>query len=131
MNTRPLVIYHSNCADGFSAAWCFWRKYGTEADYHAGVYQQDPPDVAGRDVYLVDFSYKRPVVEAMLRQEGFPAVRRTSILEGTGRFEEAVLLLDTVGELPSAYAAAPVVACAVAAASRASMRRRTSPASAR
>lgn len=63
---KPLVIYHDNCADGFSAAWCFWRKYGTGADYVAGVYQQDPPDVAGRDVYLVDFSYKRPVVEAML-----------------------------------------------------------------
>lgn len=64
---RPLVIYHGNCADGFSAAWCFWRKYGTGADYVAGVYQQDPPDVTGRDVFLVDFSYKRPVVEAMLR----------------------------------------------------------------
>lgn len=63
---RPLVIYHGNCADGFSAAWCFWRKYGTNADYHAGVYQQDPPDVTGRDVYLVDFSYKRAVVEQML-----------------------------------------------------------------
>ena len=36
---RPLVIYHGNCADGFSAAWCFWRKYGTGADYVAGVYQ--------------------------------------------------------------------------------------------
>ena len=64
---RPLVIYHGNCADGFSAAWCFWRKYGTGADYVAGVYQQDPPDVAGRDVFLVDFSYKRPVVEQMLK----------------------------------------------------------------
>lgn len=64
---RPLVIYHGNCADGFSAAWCFWRKYGTGADYVAGVYQQDPPDVAGRDVYLVDFSYKRAVVEQMLK----------------------------------------------------------------
>lgn len=63
---RPLVIYHGNCADGFSAAWCFWRKYGEYADYHAGVYQQDPPDVNGRDVYLVDFSYKRQVVEQML-----------------------------------------------------------------
>jgi oligoribonuclease NrnB/cAMP/cGMP phosphodiesterase (DHH superfamily) len=63
---RPLVIYHANCADGFSAAWCFWRKYGPSADYFAGVYQQDPPEVAGRDVYLVDFSYKRPVVEKMV-----------------------------------------------------------------
>lgn len=64
---RPLVIYHGNCADGFSAAWCFWRKYGTGADYVAGVYQQDPPDVTGRDVFLVDFSYKRAVVEQMLK----------------------------------------------------------------
>lgn len=64
---KPLVIYHGNCADGFSAAWCFWRKYGTDADYVAGVYQQDPPDVTGRDVYLVDFSYKRAVVEQMLK----------------------------------------------------------------
>lgn len=65
---RPLVIYHGNCADGFSAAWCFWRKYGTGADYVAGVYQQDPPDVTGRDVYLVDFSYKAPVVADMLQK---------------------------------------------------------------
>jgi oligoribonuclease NrnB/cAMP/cGMP phosphodiesterase (DHH superfamily) len=65
---RPLVIYHGNCADGFSAAWCFWRKYHDGADYLAGVYQQTPPDVTGRDVYLVDFSYKRAVVEQMLAQ---------------------------------------------------------------
>lgn len=66
MTIRPLVIYHGNCADGFSAAWCFWRKYKDGADYVAGVYQQPPPDVTGRDVYLVDFSYKAPVVERML-----------------------------------------------------------------
>lgn len=63
---KPLVIYHGNCADGFSAAWCFWRKYGTGADYVAGVYQQNPPDVTGRDVFLVDFSYKSGVVEVLL-----------------------------------------------------------------
>lgn len=63
---KPIVIYHGNCADGFSAAWCFWRKYGNDADYVAGVYQQDPPDVSGRDVYLVDFSYKAAVVQDML-----------------------------------------------------------------
>lgn len=65
---KPLIIYHGNCADGFSAAWCFWRKYGNSADYVAGVYQQSPPDVKGRDVYLVDFSYKAPVVNCMLQQ---------------------------------------------------------------
>ena len=65
---KPLVIYHGNCADGFSAAWCFWRKYGEACDYLAGVYQQEPPDVTGRAVYLVDFSYKRSVVLHMLEQ---------------------------------------------------------------
>lgn len=62
---RPLIIYHGNCADGFSAAWCFWRKYGNDADYVAGIYQQPPPDVTERNVYLVDFSYKRAVIEEM------------------------------------------------------------------
>lgn len=70
VSARPLVIYHGNCADGFSAAWCFWRKYRDGADYVGGVYQQSPPDVDGRDVYLVDFSYKAAVVEEMLRKAG-------------------------------------------------------------
>lgn len=64
--TKPLVIYHSNCADGFSAAWCFWHRYGEACDFHPGTYGQQPPDVTGRCVYLVDFSYKRDVVLQML-----------------------------------------------------------------
>lgn len=66
---KPLVIYHGNCADGFGGAWVFSRHSGYSCDYfdyHPGTYQDAPPDVTGRDVYLVDFSYKRPVVEAML-----------------------------------------------------------------
>jgi len=64
---KPLIIYHGNCADGFGAAWCFHHHNSQGYDFHAGVYQQDPPDVRGRDVVLVDFSYKRPVVESMLQ----------------------------------------------------------------
>lgn len=63
--TKPLVIYHSNCADGFGAAWVFKRHSGMDLDFHPGVYSEAPPDVAGRDVYLVDFSYKRDVVKRM------------------------------------------------------------------
>ena len=65
---NPLCIYHGNCADGFGAAWVFKRFADREFDFHAGTYQDAPPDVTGRDVYLVDFSYKRPVVEAMLER---------------------------------------------------------------
>lgn len=60
---RPLCIYHGNCADGFGAAWVFSRHADRGHDFHAGVYQNALPDVEGRDVYLVDFSYKRAVVE--------------------------------------------------------------------
>lgn len=60
---KNIVIYHANCADGFGAAWCFWNKFGDTWDYHPGVYGAEPPDVTGRSVYLVDFSYKREVVE--------------------------------------------------------------------
>lgn len=64
---KPLCIYHGNCADGFAAAWVFRRKFGSEIDFHPGVYQQPPPPVAGRSIFMTDFSYKRNVVEDMLK----------------------------------------------------------------
>lgn len=63
---NDLCIYHGNCADGFSGAWVVRRALGEATDFHAGVYQTPPPDVAGRDVVLVDFSYKRPVMEKII-----------------------------------------------------------------
>lgn len=65
VSKRPLCIYHGNCADGFGAAWVFKRFADREHDFFAGIYQSEPPDVEGRDVYLVDFSYKRGVVEQL------------------------------------------------------------------
>ncbi len=62
---KPLCIYHGNCADGFTAAWVVRKALGEDVDFHAGVYQRDPPDVTDREVVMVDFSYKRPVIEAM------------------------------------------------------------------
>jgi hypothetical protein len=59
---QPLVISHSPCIDGFTAAWAMWLKY-PDAEFVPGVYGQDPPDCTGRDVYLLDFSYKRAVME--------------------------------------------------------------------
>lgn len=62
---KPICIYHGNCADGFGAAWVFSRHADREFDFYPGVYQDEPPDVEGRDVYMVDFSYKRNVIEAI------------------------------------------------------------------
>jgi len=61
---KTLCIYHGNCADGFGAAWVVRRALG-EVDFHAGVYQTAPPDVKGRDVIVVDFSYPRDTIHAM------------------------------------------------------------------
>lgn len=57
----PLVVYHSPCLDGFTAAWAMWLKH-PNAEFVPGVYGQEPPDCTGRDVYLLDFSYKRAVL---------------------------------------------------------------------
>ena len=57
-------IYHGNCADGFGAAWVVRKALG-EINFHPGKYQEPPPDVTGKDVVLVDFSYKRPVLMEM------------------------------------------------------------------
>lgn len=63
---KTLCIYHRNCADGFGAAWAVRKALGKEnVEFYPGVYQKEPPDVTGRRVLLVDFSYKRPILESM------------------------------------------------------------------
>lgn len=63
--TKPLCIYHGDCDDGFAAAWAVWKSLGDQVEFYPGVYQKQPPDVTGRDVIFVDFSYKRPVLMEM------------------------------------------------------------------
>lgn len=65
MSDKTLCIYHGACDDGFAAAWVVRRALGDSVEFYPGVYQQEPPDVRGRDVIMVDFSYKRPVIDAM------------------------------------------------------------------
>lgn len=65
---KPLCIYHGNCADGFGAAWVVNSFFKGAVDFHPGIYGQEPPDVTGRTVFMVDFSYKRPVLDAMASQ---------------------------------------------------------------
>lgn len=67
--TNPLCIYHHGCTDGFAAAWAVRKHYGDgQVDFHPGIYGEAPPDVTGRVVILVDFSYKRPVLLQMCAQ---------------------------------------------------------------
>jgi oligoribonuclease NrnB/cAMP/cGMP phosphodiesterase (DHH superfamily) len=59
-----ICIYHGNCADGFGAAWVVRKALG-DIEFHSGKYQESPPDVTGKDVVMVDFSYKRPTLLEM------------------------------------------------------------------
>ena len=60
---RPLVIYHGrHCPDGFGAALAAWLFYGDAAENlaldHGQVQSlQDLPDLAGRFVCILDFSF--------------------------------------------------------------------------
>jgi oligoribonuclease NrnB/cAMP/cGMP phosphodiesterase (DHH superfamily) len=63
--SKILCIYHGNCQDGFGAAWAVRHALGRHVEFYAGIHQNEPPDVAGRHVLLVDFSYKRPVLIEM------------------------------------------------------------------
>lgn len=59
-----ICIYHGNCADGFGAAWAVRKALG-DIDFYHGKYNEPPPDVDGKDVVMVDFSYKRQVLLEM------------------------------------------------------------------
>jgi len=54
--SEPVVLYHAGCWDGFCAAWVLRKKW-PEAEFKPVRYGEAPPDVTGRVVFVVDFSY--------------------------------------------------------------------------
>lgn len=65
---RPLVLYHGGCTDGFCAAYCLWLRFREKADYLPAFHGTEPPleEMRGRQVFMVDFAYKRPAMERVL-----------------------------------------------------------------
>jgi hypothetical protein len=63
----PLVVYHGpHCLDGFTAAWAAYRFFAGQVELVPASYGDPPPDdVQGRDVYVLDFSYPRDVLERL------------------------------------------------------------------
>ncbi len=67
--TQIYTLYHNNCPDGFGSALAAYLKFGTRSEYIGVKHQQDPPEMAaGSEVYILDFSYPRLVMEELLRQ---------------------------------------------------------------
>lgn len=67
---KPFCIYHGGCDDGFGAAWVVRKALG-DVEFYPGAYAMEPPPdgyISGRDVIMVDFSYKRPVLDEIFRK---------------------------------------------------------------
>lgn len=63
-----VCVYHDPCADGFTAAWAVKLRY-PDCEMRPGRYEPaDGPNVAGKHVLLVDFSYKRPMLERIISE---------------------------------------------------------------
>ena len=67
-NQRPLVLYHDHCTDGYGAAFAAWCKLGDAAEYVPVKYGDPAPDVTGREVYVLDFSYSEADTERFIEQ---------------------------------------------------------------
>ena len=71
---RPLVIYHGrHCPDGFAAALAAWLFYEGQAEFlgldHGDIKSvADLPELAGRAVYILDFSFSKELMQAIEAQ---------------------------------------------------------------
>jgi len=88
-----ICIYHASCMDGFGAAWVVYQKFANSCEYVPAQYGEDPPDVVGKEVFLVDFSYKKDVMVRMAKQ----AKRFTIIDHHKTAQSELQQLLETQG----------------------------------
>lgn len=65
---HPLtIIYHAACPDGFGAAFAAWKHFGAAARFcpmHHGE-AWEPLELAGHEVFILDFSFSRDALEAM------------------------------------------------------------------
>lgn len=68
---RPLVLYHGkSCPDGFAAALAAWLFYEGKAEFvgldHGDTKSvADLPDLVGRAVYILDFSFSADILRAI------------------------------------------------------------------
>ncbi len=69
-----LIIYHGNCPDGFASALAAdlffqqYENYFSEVSYYNARHGNPPPDVTGKDVYILDFSFHRKDMELLCQQ---------------------------------------------------------------
>lgn len=69
------VLYHTNCHDGFSAAWAAWKKFGNKASYIPVEPQTLPKEkIKNSEVYVIDASYHETAIQELLKNNNFVTV---------------------------------------------------------
>ena len=62
------IIYHAQCNDGFGAAYAARKLLGSRAEYHACKHGIEPPDVKGKVVAILDFSFDNATTKKMIEE---------------------------------------------------------------
>jgi oligoribonuclease NrnB/cAMP/cGMP phosphodiesterase (DHH superfamily) len=78
------VIYHANCSDGFGARFAAEFLLGARANYFAAKHGEPPPNVSGKNVVIVDFSYDNATTKRMIEEANTLIVldhHRTALVE--------------------------------------------------
>lgn len=69
LNDHPVVLFHSDCSDGFTAAWIANNAMKGRDPFFFGVqYGQEPPKEAfsGHALYILDFSYPTETMRKLI-----------------------------------------------------------------
>lgn len=92
---RPLCIYHANCIDGFTAAWVVKQALSGNVEFFPANYGDAPPEVKGRKLYIVDFSYPLLVMQKLWEDS-----EQLILLD---HHKTAIEEIKNIGHLPDAY----------------------------
>ena len=61
------VIYHADCTDGFGSAYSAWKLLGNRAESYACKHGSKPPNVKGKNVVILDFSFDNKTTKKMIK----------------------------------------------------------------
>ncbi len=72
---KPVILYHTNCPDGFGGAYSAWKKFGTEARYIPVQHGRPAPweelgDISKAHIYFIDFCYPQEIMDEFIRKSG-------------------------------------------------------------
>jgi len=86
-----IVLYHAKCLDGFGSAYAAWEKFGDTATYIPISYGDPAPQVHNRAVYILDFSFKREVMQEIAK-----SARSVTLIDHHKTAQENILHIDNV-----------------------------------